>query len=89
MKVLTYGLKYEPERLEWVAVEATKYDDVGNPISWAIRKGGYCMSKLTGKFDYEPRPSSRGESFITEYRFSTPEQAKECWQKFHSQNQTK
>lgn len=82
--VLTYGLSYDKTRMEWIIIEATKYDDVEyKPITWAVRKGRTCMSKFTGEFDYEPLSSSRDESFFNEYRFNTPEEAAECWSKYY------
>lgn len=83
--VLTYGLLFDKNRLQWVIIEATKYDEeTSNPITWAIRKGGSVMSKFTGKFDYEPIPSSRNDNFFNEYRFSTPNEAAECWSRHYA-----
>ena len=83
--VLTYGLSFDENRLQWVTIEATKYDEQTNePITWAVRRGGSVMSKFTGSFDYEPLPSSRDDDFFDEYRFSTPEEAAECWSKHYA-----
>lgn len=83
--VLTYGLSFDNNRLQWVTIEATKYDEQTNePITWAVRKGGSVMSKFTGSFDYEPMASSRDDNFFNEYRFSTPDEAAECWSKHYA-----
>lgn len=82
--VLSYGLSFDAKRLEWVLLEATKYDENNKPISWTVRIGRTCMSKFTGGFAYEPMPSSRDDDFFNEYRFSTPEEAAECWSKHYA-----
>lgn len=82
--VLSYGLSFDVKRLEWILLEATKYDESNKPNSWAVRIGRTCMSKFTGVFDYEPMPSSRDDDFFNEYRFSTPEEAAECWSKHYA-----
>mgnify|MGYP003425797941 FL=1 len=83
--VLTYGLYFDKNRLQWVTIEATKYDEQTNvPITWAVRRGGSVMSKFTGSFDYEPMPSSRDDDFFNEYRFSTPDEAADCWSKHYA-----
>lgn len=82
--VLTYGLSFDKNRSQWVTIEATKYDEQTNePTTWAIRRGGSVMSKFTGSFDYELMPSNRDDDFFNEYRFSTPEEAAECWSKHY------
>ena len=74
--ILKYGIKYDKNMGDWVTIEATKFDEeFSKPISWAIRCGGRCMSKITKSFDYEPLPSSRDDEFFDEYRFNTPEEA--------------
>lgn len=81
--VLTYGISYDKVRMRWIVVESTKFDEqTNNPISWGIRNGSLIMSKFTGDFEYEPSPSNRDEEFFNEYRFKTPEEAFECWEKF-------
>ncbi|MEK6829082.1 MAG: hypothetical protein AABY15_03065 [Nanoarchaeota archaeon] len=80
---LSLGLHYDKSRMQWITIEATKFDDDHvTPTSWAIRQGGFVMSKLTGSFDYEPMPSNRDDEFFAEYRFESPEEATECWNKF-------
>jgi hypothetical protein len=82
--ILTYGLFFDKNRLQWTTIEATKYDEQTNePISWAVRQGGSAMSKFTGNFDYEPMPSNRDDNFFNEYRFSTPDEAAQCWSKYY------
>jgi hypothetical protein len=83
--VLTYGLSFDKNRLQWITIEATKYDEqINEPIMWAVRQGGSVMSKFTGSFNYEPMPSNRDDDFFNEYRFSTPDEAAECWSKHHA-----
>ena len=82
--VLTYGLSFDKNRMEWITIEATKYDEENKPITWAVRQGRTCLSKLSGGFDYEPMPSSRDSAFFNEYRFNTPDEAAECWAKHYA-----
>ena len=85
--VLTYGLSFDKNRLQWVTIEATKYDEQTSvPTTWAVRRGDSVMSKITGSFDYEPMPSSRDDDYFNEYRFSTPDEAAECWSKHYKPN---
>lgn len=87
--VLTYGLAFDNYRLEWVTIESTKFNEQNNPCSWAVRKSSTCMSKFSGSFDYEPMPSSRDDEFFNTYRFSTPEEAAECWLKHYDTTESK
>ena len=58
-----------------IYIEATKFDDNHEAISWAVRThGGLVMSK-DGEFSYEPMPSNRDEDFFKQYRFSSPKEA--------------
>ena len=87
MLILSYGIFFDKRNLDWVTVESTKYDDSTNePISWAVKKNSSTsvMSKITGEFQFEPRPSSRDDKFYEEFRFSDPEEAQRCWAKFHT-----
>jgi len=85
LPILKYGLLFDKLRLEWVSIEATKYNEETNiPNTWAIRKGSFVMSKKTGEFDYEPRPSNRDNKFLKEYRFKSPEEAFKYWTKFQT-----
>ena len=42
----------------------------GQPL-WAIYKQGYCFSKSSKEFEYEPLPSSRDCDFIKDTRFKS------------------
>ncbi len=77
--VLTYGLLFDKSKMEWITIEATNYNEENSPIAWAVRQGRTCMSKFSGRFDYEPSPSSRDNDFFNEYRFNTPEEAARRW----------
>jgi len=81
--VLSVGIAWDKRYETFVIIEATKFDANYQPISWAIRRSGYVMSKSTGVFIYEPRPSSRTDEFFDEYRFSSVEEARLCWNKFY------
>lgn len=65
-----------------------KYDDNGNPISWGIFSWDRsCMSKKSGIFEESPLPSSRTDKWFDEFRFKTPEDAMECWEKFKDKHE--
>jgi hypothetical protein len=70
-----------PTRVE-IYIVATKFNDDGSPISWAVRQHGFCMSKIDGEFGYEYMPSSRTEKFFEEFRFNSAEEAYETYKKF-------
>lgn len=81
--ILTYGIR----RVDgyWsVTIEATNFDANGKPTSWAIRNGRDCLNKHTGWYDYEPLPSERDDEFLESHRFSSPEEAKECYSKLNN-----
>lgn len=83
-KILSYGIQFDSARHEWIVCEATKFDDLTQkPTSWAVRNGVDVMSKHTGNFEYEPKPSSRDEDFFEEYRFNSADEAIEAWALFH------
>ena len=76
--ILSYGL-YCDKNNRWISLEATKFNELKQPISWAIRRTGWALSKYTGKFEYEPMYSSRDEKFLKEFRFDSIEEAVEYW----------
>jgi len=82
-EILTVGLKWLPNYLCWVIVEATKFDEFQKPISWAIRKSSLCLSKKTKEWEYEPMPSSRDDEYYEEFRFSSLEEAITFWETFN------
>jgi hypothetical protein len=67
--------------INWlVKAEATRFDDKGKPVLWAVRRsGGSALSKITGEFDYEPLPSNRDEEYLQEHRFDTLAEAKQSF----------
>jgi hypothetical protein len=68
---------------EEVYIEATKFDEKNQAVSWAVRTtGGLAMSK-EGNFSYEPMPSNRDDEFLKHYRFSSPKEAISAWYKYH------
>lgn len=82
-KIISYGIK-EGDRGWDVIIEATKFDEKQNPISWAVRqRGGTCMSKITGEFEWESNQSNRDDGFYEEYRFDSAEEAKKTWDSFN------
>lgn len=40
---------------------------------WAVKNTGSVLSNITGKWDYEPQPSSRDKAFIDEFRWDLDE----------------
>ena len=46
---------------------------------WAICQGPYCFN-MHGKWEYEPLPSSRTDSFTRRCRFLTAEKALRFWE---------
>lgn len=58
----------------WASIEATKFDEKGQPTKWCILEGGSCLA-IDGEFEYEPQPSSRSEAFFERTRFNTVEEA--------------
>jgi hypothetical protein len=81
---LSVGISWDERHEAFVVVEATKFNDEHTPISWAIRRSGSVMSKTTGHFDYEPMPSSRDDEFFAEYRFTSMEEAINCWDEHYN-----
>lgn len=81
LQVLTYGLYFDPARLQWTTLEVTLYDEKPphNPLKWTIRRAGSVMSKKTGSFDYEPMPSNREDDWLEEYRFDKAAEAIACY----------
>lgn len=69
-----------------IVIRATHFDEkTGNPDSWGIFSYDHeCMSKKSGLFEHSPMPSSRTDKWFKEFRFKTPEEAMECWDKFKS-----
>lgn len=81
---------------EWVATQYKHEDDVEDPhpnliiesttsssyegVKWAVRFAGQCLS-VKGRWEYEPQPSSRSDSFLRRFRFDDLEQAKEAAKK--------
>jgi len=65
-----------------VTIQATKYNETGEPILWSIKSWRDSMSKKDGCFQPEPLNSSKTKNFSKEYRFKTPEEALKCWEKF-------
>lgn len=78
--VLSMAVKWQPEYRSFIIAEATNFDAEQNPTSWAIRSGRDAMSKISGEFEYEPMPSSRDDAYFAEFRFSTMQEAIECWE---------
>lgn len=56
------------------AVRATKVHQMNGSPLWSIRCAGYVLNR-SGEWEWEPRPSSRGEAFLARCRFDTLEQA--------------
>lgn len=83
--IYSQAIAYDEQRRNHITIETTKFDDKTlKPIKWAIRSDSRTsMSKVHGQFAYEPLPSSRDNSFMKEFRFNSPEQAKKCFYKFH------
>jgi hypothetical protein len=67
-----------------IILEATTYG-IDGPISWAIKKNGFCLNKNSKFFEYEPLPSSRTEIYYRNHRFPTKEEAFE----FYNKNENK
>jgi hypothetical protein len=65
-----------------VTIDATKFDEDNNPISWAIRLYDSAMSKKDGIFCHELRPSDRTQKYFKEFRFSSPEEALASYRSF-------
>ena len=40
---------------------------------WAVKNTSSVLSNITGKWDYEPQPSSRDEAFLNEFRWDLDE----------------
>lgn len=78
---IAYLLEFDSSRLEEIKIEATLYDKSGKPISWAIRKGGMGLSKITNNFHIERLPSSRDRYYYKEFRFESEKEALTFWNK--------
>jgi hypothetical protein len=44
------------------------------PALWAIRRGGMCLAK-SGRWNWEPRPSSRTDAWLDEHRYTSVQEA--------------
>ena len=54
--------------LEPVVIQTAK--QINGTVKFAVRQSGYCLSK-SGKWEYEPMPSSRDEEFLESCRFDS------------------
>lgn len=58
-----------------VTIESRSLDN----SSWCICNGFGCFSKSNLDFGHEPLPSNREDGFISDTRFSSPEEAFQFW----------
>jgi hypothetical protein len=79
LEPITYLLATEANRLCQITAEATKFDEDGKPILWAVRRGSTCLNRRTLEFDYEPMPSSRTAAYFKTHRFDSPQACEEIW----------
>lgn len=82
-KILAVGLHFNPKLHSWLQIEPRTFEEDGTPKTWAIFDGTACMSKLTGNFQHEPRPSNRTDGYFQEYRFGTVQEAVDSFLKFY------
>lgn len=76
--ILSYGL-YCDKNNRWVSLEATKFNELKQPISWTIRRTGWNLSKFSGKFEYVAMSAGRDDKFLEEFCFDSAEEAVEYW----------
>jgi len=52
MEAISYGIEWDTTQKTWIAVaEATRYNEDGRPVQWAIRDfGGSVFSNRTFRF---------------------------------------
>lgn len=55
----------------FASIDATRFDEQGNPIKWCVREGSSCLND-DGQFEWESNPSSRDEDFLRRTRFNSP-----------------
>ena len=62
-------------------VQIDRCSQVDGSVKYAVRQSGACLSKK-GKWEYEPMPSSRTDSFLKRFRFDSFEDAAKAVEKF-------
>lgn len=75
-------ISYIIEGVKDISITAKSYSEDGSVKTWAVSYQGYVLNKTTGEYDYEPTPSNRSENFLQEHRFSSSEEAFECFKKY-------
>lgn len=83
LKIISYLIKWDEQRLMETTITCTKYDKDGEPELWAVKRGDQSMSKSTGEFCYDPRNSSKTAKFYSEFRFKDKTRALKYYNKFH------
>jgi hypothetical protein len=78
--VMSYLIKDIPERSQRTVLDKTSWG-IHND-SWAIRCCGQCFNK-NGEWEWEPSPSNRDDKFLVRCRWTTPEEALDCWDLYH------
>jgi len=77
---IKYAIEYE-----WVTfISARRQKD--KTIKWVVEEIGTVMDKNTGKFEYEPMPSSRTDEFLERTRFDSAEEAHNAYKKFYPED---
>ena len=74
LKILSYELENEKEFGLNIVIENMR-NTTGLPDRWAIKNGAITLNKRTGKFDFEPMPSSRTHAYLQSHRFETASEA--------------
>ena len=52
-------------------VIARDFDSDNRPLFWSIFNGKCALSRKTGQFDLQPKPSARSSKWIDEHRFGS------------------
>lgn len=73
---LPYSRMQQPAAWNFAEIVATKFDEEGQPTSWAIRESGSVLAN-DGEWEMEPLPSDRDDEYLRRTRWPTAEQAAE------------
>lgn len=74
---IKYAIEYE-----WVTFVSARRQKDGT-LKWVVEEIGTVMDKNTGKFEYEPMPSSRTDEFKERTRFDSAEEAHRTYKRFY------
>ncbi len=55
-----------------------------NPEQWGIYHNPFVLDKKSGRFCYDPLPSTREKKYFENYRFTSAEEAVQFWEKLYA-----